>query len=351
MTHAMPDAAMALRTTAIITRLDHVHIARFKGADAPRALGRLCAGSIRTRDGQVQHVLLLDPRARCFADAFVLCDDEEFALIYEGPAPAAMLAHIAEHIPRDWAVVIEDQSASHGVIAIDGPFAWAIVSRLAGAESVGLPYLTFFHADGFSCVRAGRTGEYGYSLLAGRHGLDELEARVRAVGADVGAVTGSPDVLDSAALENFFFNIRREGMSDLTPIELQLQWRVTYDGDGVGLEALRAHRAGGSRTRVTTLVAAKPLATGDTVHLADEPAGTLLNAAWSVARAEWIALALLDVRCAVPGILFRVATSGGSVDARSVSPPVLNNARMFVSPQMHSYAARDEIALPPLARR
>ena len=45
-----------------------------------------------------------------------------------------------------------------------------------------------------------------------------------------------------------------------------------------------------------------------------------------------------------------VEHGGASVAARSVSPPTLNNRSLFVSPQLHSYATRSGIELPPLAR-
>lgn len=348
---APPDAAVALRTSVIATRCDHMHLARFRGADAMQALARLCAGTIRARDGQVQHVLLLDAWAHPFADAFVVCDDDVYDLLYEGPSPDAMLAHIAQHVRPEWDVAVDDRATTHGVIGIDGPFAWELVSRIVGAESVGLPYLTFFHAGDLQCLRTGKTGEYGYLFVAARSVLDGLHARIEAAGESLHLVPGSLRTLDDAALECGFFSIRGEGRAPLTPIELQLQWRVTFAGEGIGVEALRAHRARGANARVTTMVSRSEVKIGDDVRLDGQPVGTLLNVAWSTALNHWIALALIDLTCAVPGIdRFMVATTAGDVVARSVSPPVLNNASMFISPQMHSFATRDEIALPPLAR-
>ncbi len=346
------DAALGLRTSVIVTRADHMQLLRFRGSDARRVLERLCAGAIRARDGQVQHVLLLDMHAHPFADAFLLADDDVYDLLYEGPTAVAMQAHVAEHVPHDWDVATEDLTATHGVIGVDGPFAWELVSRIAGAESVGLPYLTFFHVESFQCIRAGKTGEYGYLFVGPRQQLNDLVTRLQAAGQSLDLVTGSLQVLDDAALESGFFNIRGEGRAALTPIELQLQWRVLFDGDGVGVETLRRHRATGVTARVTTLVAAEQVLIGDEVWLDEQRVGTVLNVVWSVVRGDWILLALLDRGCAVPGIdRFRVRTTAGAVGARSVSPPVLNNASMFISPQMHSFATRGEIRLPPLVRR
>jgi len=112
---------------------------------------------------------------------------------------------------------------------------------------------------------------------------------------------------------------------------------------------LRQQRKSGHASRVTTLVAQRPLRIGDDVTLHGVHVGSVLNAARSSARGEWVALALLNLACAVPGIHgFRAGNSG--TNARSVAPPVLNNRSIFVNAQMHSYATRDEIALPPLVR-
>ena len=77
-----------------------------------------------------------------------------------------------------------------------------------------------------------------------------------------------------------------------------------------------------------------------------------LNAGWSTTRGDCVALALVGVRWAHPGIdAFTVLHAADAVPARSMTPPVLNNRSLFVSPQLHTYATRAEVAMPPLARR
>jgi aminomethyltransferase len=348
---AHADAALAVRESAIVTRLEETPIVRFRGPDAREALDRLCAGKLRLRDGQMQHVLLLDDAARCFADAYALCDDEDYELLLDGPEPAATGEHLAHRLPPNLDAVIEERTASHAVIGLDGPFAWELLSRVAGAESVGLPYLTFFHADGWVCCRAGRTGEYGYLLVVPRERADELHARLLEAGGPMDVAEGDRAVLDQCALENLFFNARREGREPLTPIELQLQCLVDYRKDAIGLEALRRHREAGVRARLTTLVAECPVAAGDAVRLGPVRVGRLVNAGWSVVRQDCVALALLDLACAHPGIAGFAVGAAEPVPARSVTPPVLNNRSLFVDPQLHVYATRAEIRFPPLVRR
>jgi glycine cleavage system aminomethyltransferase T len=221
---------------------------------------------------------------------------------------------------------------------------------VAGAEAVGLPYLTFFHADGWTCCRAGRTGEYGYLLVVPRSGADALYGRLLDLGGDMDLAEGSLAVLDQCSLENLFFNPRREGREPVTPIELQLQCRVAYRKQAVGLEALRRHRAAGVRQRLTTLVAPRPVAVADQVRLGPDAVGRVVNAGWSVVRGDCVFLALIDLPLAHPGLAGLLVGGREPVAARSVTPPVLNNRSLFVSAQLHTYATRSEIEFPPLVR-
>jgi glycine cleavage system aminomethyltransferase T len=345
------SAVHAIRESVAWTRLDRVRYLRFTGARARDAVDALCAATLRVRDGQLQHVVLLTDDARCFADAYVLCDDDAYDLLVEGPDAAALDAHIRTHVPPDPGVSVEDRSASHIVLSVDGPYAWELVSRVAGAESIGLPYLTFFHGGGWTCYRAGRTGEFGYGIIVERAGVAELEGRLASEGARLDLQQGDTDALDQCALENLFFNIHREGRAVATPLELQLQWRVSYDKRAVGLDALRARRAAGARERLTSLVSASVINVGDTVSLGGQRVGTIANAGWSETRGDCVALALLDRKWAHPGIdAFTIASAGREVAARSLTGPLLNNRSLFVSPQLHSYATRHEVPLPPLVR-
>jgi glycine cleavage system aminomethyltransferase T len=348
----LADPAVAIRESIVVTRLDHVHLLRFRGDDARAAIDTLCAGMVRARDGQLQHVLLLDEAAHCFADAYVVADDEEYDLLVEGPTADALHAHLARHLPSGSGVQIEDRTKTHALLGLDGPYAWELVSRVAGAEAIGLPYLTFFHADDWTCYRAGKTGEFGYGLMVPRDARDSLETLLLEKGEPLGVTRGTLDALDQCALENFFFNVRREGREPVTPIELQLQWRVSYEKDAVGLEALRRHRTTPVAVRLTSLIAERTVAVGADVHLDGEVVGRVVNAGWSATRGDCVALALLDVRWAHPGIeTFTVSHETSAVPARSLTPPLLNNRSLFVSPQLHAYATRAEVAMPPLARR
>ena len=91
------------------------------------------------------------------------------------------------------------------------------------------------------------------------------------------------------------------------------------------------------------------LAVDDRVAHQGREVGRIVNAGFSRVRGDWVALALLETAVAYPGLEFaRVSSADGDAVLRSVSPPVLDNRSLFVSPQLHSYRTRDEIEAPPL---
>lgn len=193
----------------------------------------------------------------------------------------------------------------------------------------------------------------GAGAFAALDGLCAAQLYLRAHGAAFALAPVGLAALDQCALENGFFNIRAEGRAGLTPLELQLQWRVSYKKDYVGSQALLARREAGCARRVTWALGPPEtaLAAGDAVYLDEQRIGSLVNAGYVVPCGVYAALALLERPYACAGISgFTVETAAGRVPIRTVSPPLLNNRSVYVNPQHHRYATRHELALPRLAR-
>src|SRR5437870_25042 len=83
---------------------------------------------------------------------------------------------------------------------------------------VGLPFANLFRFDRWLCVRAGKTGEYGYDLLVPRGEVETVRARLLEKGRRFELGEAGLEALDACALENWFFNVRREGREPVTPV-------------------------------------------------------------------------------------------------------------------------------------
>ena len=337
---------------AALSELEHVVCLRLGGEDAFDAMDVLCPADLYVRDGQILHTLLLTDDGLPLADVYACCDDEGFLLLCEGPTAAQLVAHVHAHLPDGVEPAVEDLSASHRVLSLNGPYAWEVLAGVVGPEVVGLPYLSFYHEQDFSVLRAGKTGEFGYDLLVPVEQVDGLRARLEAEasGLDLVLAPADLDTLDQCALENWFFNIRREGSAGVSPLDLQLQWRLSpHKDDHVGARAVQARREAGPLHRLTCVEwADRTLEPGAAVSLGEHEVGRLVNVGQCPLDGGWVGLALLEEAVAHPGCQGLVA---GEVPLRAVSPPVINNRSLFIDPQQHSARTRREDRFPPLRRR
>jgi glycine cleavage system aminomethyltransferase T len=345
----------ALRTAAGRCRLDHVAVLRVDGPDAFALLDRVSTRPLFLRETQLCHTLFLREDAGIFADVFVALGEDAFYVLAEGPTEAELLAYLdsargALPVER---VSVHALGASHARIGIDGPYAWEVTAALLGPAVLGMPYLTLMHVDFGLCLRAGKTGEYGYILLADEDGRVALEASLQDVGAPLGLREVGLAALDRCALENWHFSMR--ALHDtplarpLTALELQLQWRVGWDRQFVGAEALRRRRAEGPALRTACVTAEAELARGQVVACGDEAVGELLDAGWSFTRAQWVGMALLPRALAHPHLSVLTArTAAGEVALRTQTAPLLDNRSLHVDPHRHSHRTREQDAFPPL---
>ncbi|HYV46085.1 MAG TPA: hypothetical protein VFA20_14545 [Myxococcaceae bacterium] len=349
----------ALRGAAGLSKLDHVRPIRFRGDGAFDLLDALVSSRLFVRENEMVQTLLLDPEGLPFADAVIAQEEDALLLLAEGPSMEALLAHVRrvkeERCPSA-AVEIEDLSTGHALFGVDGPYAWEVAAEALGPDVLGAPYLSFVRLLDAVLFRAGKTGEYGYLVLAPSGAAGEIWSRLRTIGAAQGAVEVSLAALDHCALENWHFSMRlyepvARGLH-LTPLELQLQWRVDRQKDFVGAPALKARRDAGLAGRVTCFTAGSEVRAGQPVHLGDARQGTVLEAAWSPFREEWIGWAYLDLAVAWPGLsALKVAGAGGPVAVTTRSPPLLSNRSLHVDPHRHSHQTRDQDEFPPLVPR
>lgn len=336
--------AEAIRTSAAFSILDHVTALRVSGGGAFAAIDRVCPRKLFLRDGQMMHTLLLREDARPLADLYVCADDQDFILFAEGITAGALTELVAAPT-----VDVADLARTHQLVSLDGPYAWEVFAELAGPEVIGQPYMTFFHGDDMTAFRAGKTGEFGYTLMVPAERLAALRTTLLDRGAAFDIVEADLAALDQCALENWYFNIRREGLADATPVELQLQWRVSADKQFVGSSALAERR---TRATQRLLLCAAPgeVSIGDRVTYGDTPIGMVINAGFSSVRGDWVASALVDFAYSHPRIRAYAITHGDArVPIETLAAPALNNRSLYINPQQHSYHTRAEVQYPPIA--
>jgi glycine cleavage system aminomethyltransferase T len=351
---SIDEEVAALRSSSGLSRLDHVAAVHLDGPGAFDLLEYATPQPLYLREGRMRHTLLLREDASIFADVYIGSADDGLYVLGEGPSETDLLAWlqgIGERRSRGRGVELRGLAAQQVVLGIDGPYAWEVVVGLLGPSVLGMPYLTLLRREELLCLRAGKTGEYGYLLLAPRSVAGELEARLAEAGRPLSLTEVGRDALDVCALENWHFSIRtlRETplARPLTPVELQLQWRVAYDKDFVGAEALRAHRAEGAKVRSTCFTADGSVAAGQTVRLRGEDVGEVLAARFSPTLGTWIGSALVAKRLAHPHVALAAASETGLTQLRTCTTPLVDNLSLHIDPHRHSFATRDSGLFAP----
>jgi glycine cleavage system aminomethyltransferase T len=346
----LEEQMRGLRSSAGLSHADHTAILRVEGADAFDLLEYASTRRLYLREGQVRHTLLLGDDGGVFADVFIGSGDDGLYVLAEGPGEDAIVSWLHEVRDRKLPgarMQVRGLSTERVGLGVDGPYAWEIVSGVLGPTVLGMPYLTLLRREEVLCLRAGKTGEYGYLLLCPRSEVAGLEARLDDVGQSLGLVPVGLDALDACALENGHFSVRtlRETSlaRPLTPIELQLQWRVAYDKDFVGAQALRARRAEGARVRATCFTADGPVAPGQKLQVAGQDAGEVLAARLSPTLGAWIGSALLAKRFAHPHVSLSASMEAGSVQLTTRTTPLVDNLSLHIDPHKHSFATREAV--------
>lgn len=339
----------AVRSSCALSRMDHAVYLRLSGQGAYEAADKIIPTTLRLRDAQLMLTLLLTEDGRPLADVQLGREDDTFLLVAEGLSPDNLIALLRDRMPSGLQVDIENISAEHDVLALSGPYAWEVMSALVGPEVVGMPYATIFRVRGWTCFRAGKTGEYGYELFIPKSETNAVREEILEIGSRFELREASLEALDRCALENWFFNIRCEGKENLTPLELQLQWRISYQKDYVGADALRGHRREGIKRRLACFVGQGALRKGMDLSYRGYPVGHIVNAGFSSLRNEWVAQAVVDARLSRPGIEgFTAGPSPNGPRLRTFLPPVINNRSLYVNPQRHSFKTRSEDTFPHL---
>jgi glycine cleavage system aminomethyltransferase T len=252
----LSDEVTAIRTGTALSDGNHVAVVRLSGEDAFDVLDRTCSSDLYLQDAQMRFSLLLGEDGNTVADLYVCRDDEDYLVLAEGISREALVDVFRSQGRR---VDVRDLGEEYDILSLHGPFAWEFMAEFVGPDVIGLPYLSLFHLDDMICFRGGKTGEYGYDLLVPKAQVESVRERIFTVGAAFNVAHVSLDAVDLCSLENWFFNARKEGRAGLGPLELGLQWRVSYGKEYIGSTALNARRKESAKQRIVCAISPEPL--------------------------------------------------------------------------------------------
>ena len=229
---------------------------------------------------------------------------------------------------------------SHRAITLNGPYAWELCAEVVGSYILGLPYLSMSTLNNLIVFRAGMTGEFGYHILIPSEHKSNWLAVLVEKGALFDLKMADSQARSQCSLENFFFDLIKEGSYGLTPMELQLQWRISMQKEVYpGYEAIHTIRKNGWNRRLCAFITPYPINVDEVITCEDTSVGRVLAIGYSPLRKEFVGKALIDRPFWHAGLdCFRV----GDHSLITKSAPIINNLSISINPYLNSYLNRND---------
>ncbi|WP_024793932.1 glycine cleavage system aminomethyltransferase GcvT [Tomitella biformata] len=312
----------AVRTAAGLFDLSHMGEIAVTGPGAAAALDHALSGELsRVAIGRAKYSLL------CDADGGVLDDlviyrlaDEHFLVVANAANTSTVLKELCFRA-TSFDAIVEDQSATTALIAVQGPLALSIVASLSAEPSIasGLRYYAAAPAVvadvDVLLSRTGYTGEDGFELYLPNAQAPALWRGLLAATLAVGGLPAGLACRDTLRLEAGMALYGNELSADVNPYEAGLGRVVALSKDFVGRAALqRLSAQGPARVLVGLSGEGRRAARAGYPVLADgEPIGAVTSGALSPTLGHPIALAYVDPAVSEVGTTVDVDIRGKSV--------------------------------------
>lgn len=328
---------------------DQSHYSKFQisGSGALDFLNHINLPDIaRVPIGKASSSFLLNADGGVFAECYVVAGSNSYLLLVEGRSHADVTAYLNEHV-GEFDAKVEDITTAYAMIELDGPFAWEVLKDLMGVKILGLRYLETIENQKLGetavhIIRAGKTGEFGYTLLVSAEQAVACWDLLMKTGERYQMLAVGTKTLDVCRLENRFPNMRLDCAKVANPFEMNC--RVMFDrekDDHLGRSAIEDLLESGPAKRIVGFVANDDsqdvLEIGDAIKLEDNTIGEVVNSGFSYMLGRTIGLALISNEFAYVGLQFAASGSGNPRSIETVSAPFVYNKSLAIRPQEHSF--------------
>lgn len=329
---------LATRTAAGLFDVSHMGEIEVRGSGALQFIQQLTTNDAsRLVDGQIQY------SAICYPDGGVVDD----VTLYRCSAERYLFCVNASNIEKDFdwmrqvlkdhpveAVSLNNLSDSYAQLALQGPNATGILSRLTEENLEGIAYYHFREGlvKGLPTLisRTGYTGEDGFELYLKADGAESLWTALLAAGEADGLQPCGLGARDTLRLEMKFALYGHEISAEISPLEAGLGWITKLDKPFfIGRDALLRQRESGVKRRLAALRMSEPgIPRADyPVFDGDRQVGVVTSGTLSPCLKIGIALALVTPECAEIGTPLSVGIRQRRVAAKVAKTPFIKNWR------------------------
>jgi aminomethyltransferase len=254
------DEHKTVRTAVGLFDVSHMGEVVLRGPGAAAATQRIVTNAVgKLVDGAAMYTVM------CYEHGGIVDD----CIVYRRAADDYLIVVNASNIDKDVAWIrdnvgkmcdVADESDAWGLIAVQGPKAPALVSRLAGRDLAGEVRSFHFAAAKIAGVdvvtaRTGYTGEDGFEVFVPAAGARTVWDALLDAGRGEGVKPIGLGARDTLRLEARLCLYGNDIDQTTTPLEAGLGWVVKLDaGDFVGKPALVAQKAAGVKRKLVGFV-------------------------------------------------------------------------------------------------
>ncbi|GAA3644639.1 glycine cleavage system aminomethyltransferase GcvT [Streptomyces chitinivorans] len=325
------DEHNAVRTRTGLFDLSHMGEIAVTGPQAGELLDRALVGHLSAvAVGRARYTMICDESGGILDDLIVYrLGDEEYLVVANASNAQVVLDALTERLGASGltGAAVRDDRDAYALLAVQGPRAAAVLSKVTDADLDGLKYYAGLPGTvaGVEALiaRTGYTGEDGFELFVAPGDAEALWRALTGAGADEGLVPCGLSCRDTLRLEAGMPLYGHELTRSTTPFDAGLGRVVKFDkpGDFTGrtaLEAAAARAAENPPRKLVGLVAAGrrvPRAGYAVVGADGSVIGEVTSGAPSPTLGRPIAMAYVDAAHAAPG------TGGVAVDIRGTHEP------------------------------
>lgn len=253
---------------------------------------------------RIMHTAIIDKNAKIIDIVYLYRFPDYFLLIGNPSQKEKVLQLFNEHIIPD--VQIIDETASYGIIGLEGPYSFEVAKRVIGFDILGLRYLRFLETSlsgipRVICARCGVTGEYGYRILFPKGTSEELNREI--FREEPIPLNCNLEVLNALCQEVRFpyFGIFVNEGDDI--LELGLHWFIDFRKENYLAKEIIEEKKLNLRNRLVGFVTdEKRNFNGSGVYLKEHKIGFVKSKAWSPVLNKEVGFTMLEEEFACSGI-------------------------------------------------
>ena len=314
---SVAEEVSALRNSVVLS--DSSWVCKFaadEGTGVESLDAVFAANVLKLRYGRALETFLARDDASVAAAATVVDVDDKLFVFAE-------CANSADLNPVASAEGMRSIDAECVLLSVDGPAAWRVLKAVFGADIYNLTFMSAekydYCGEGVVVVRAGKTGEFGYQILAPNAVAEKLFDELKALVESFGGRLAGRDALLAARMKGNFFNVFAEGAAAKNPEELGLQWQIDFSKDAYCGSAAVAEVRESFDRRLVAVVCNSAISAGTVLFDSSDMVGEVVGVDASDAH---FALAFVQKGRAYSGVLLS-SSAGGVQDFKIVSRPAV----------------------------